>query len=225
MNIICIDTASQNIGITAKGDSASFTSIFTSNNRRVNSHAAFVLPLAEYAVEQAGFSIQETEVIICPQGPGSFTGLRLAYSVAKGLQMKTQAKFYAVPVLEALAFKHKNTAEQILTIIDAKRDCFYAQLFENGKAISESVDSPAEEIIKMLKTEKKTNICGVGTKKFQEDILNAKTGIDKKDITYIDFDIENLSKLMLEYYENNCACVEVKEYDGPLYIRKSDAEK
>ncbi len=224
-NIICLDTASRNIGITAKGEVAVYTSIYTSINRRVNSHAAFILPLTEEAVKQAGFSIEETELILCPQGPGSFTGLRLAYSVAKALQMKAQAKFFAVPVLDAIAFKFENTAEQVLSIIDAKRDCFYAQIFEGEKALSGAMDIPAEELIKMLNTEKKISICGVGTKKFQEDIAASKLKFSEENISYIDFDIENLSKLMLEYYEAGKNCIEVKEYDGPLYIRKSDAEK
>ncbi len=226
MNIICIDTASQNIGITAKGDKAVFTSVYTSANRRVNSHAAFVLPLAEYAAEQAGFSIDETELILCPQGPGSFTGLRLAYSVAKALQLKTGAKFYAIPVLKAIAFKYAKQNKHILSLIDAKRDCFYAQAFdENTKEVSEALDLPAREAMNMINNEKEFSICGVGTEKFKNDIAEFSKEYENKSINYIEFDIENLSKLLLEYYQADNECIEVKEYDGPLYIRKSDAEK
>lgn len=91
MNIVCIDTCFSSVAITAQGNAGTFTSVFTPAKAR---HSAILIPAIETAVKQAGFSINETDVLVCPQGPGGFTGLRLAYSTAKAIQLQTNARFF-----------------------------------------------------------------------------------------------------------------------------------
>ena len=217
MNIVCIDTSWKSISITAQGELGVFTSIFTPVRAR---HSAILIPAIETAVKEAGFSINETEVIVCPQGPGGFTGLRLAYSTAKAIQLKTNAEFYCIPVLEAICSKYAGKG-QFLSIIDAKRDCFYVQLFEDKIPSSQALDISAEKTIQLINKNKNTLICGFGTDKFKESIIQL---IEEDKFTFIEIDPEIISKLMLDCFISGKNHIKVEDWDGPVYVRKSDAE-
>lgn len=217
MNIICIDTSFSSVAITAQGNDGTFTSVFTPAKAR---HSAILIPAIETAVKQAGFSINETDVLVCPQGPGGFTGLRLAYSTAKAIQLQTEACFFCIPILEALYSKYGDK-NQFLSVIDAKRDCFYVQAFENKKPISEAFDISAEDALKLIDKNKKTIICGFGTEKFSEE---AGASFEPNNITFIEACKENFSKILLDCFLTNKNCKKVEDHEGPVYIRKSDAE-
>ena len=217
MNIICIDTSFSSVAITAQGNDGTFTSVFTPAKAR---HSAILIPAIETAVKQVGFSINETDVLVCPQGPGGFTGLRLAYSTAKAIQLQTEACFFCIPILEALCSKYGDK-NQFLSVIDAKRDCFYVQAFENKKPISEAFDISAEDALKLIDKNKKTIICGFGTEKFSEE---ARASFEPNNITFIEACKENFSKILLDCFLTNKNCKKVEGHEGPVYIRKSDAE-
>lgn len=216
MNIICIDTSWTSIAITAQGEAGIFTSVFTPAKAR---HSAVLIPELEWAVKKAGFSINQTNIVLCPQGPGGFTGLRLAYSTAKAIQLQANAEFFSVPILEALCYKYGDN-NQVLSVIDAKRDRFYVQAFENKKPISAALDIDAQAALKLIDKNKNTLICGFGTDKFKDDTDLLESG----NFTFLEVDKENISKLLLETFISKQNLVKVEDYEGPVYLRKSDAE-
>lgn len=217
MNILCIDTSFSSVAITAKGQDGIFTSVFTPAKAK---HAAVLIPAIEAAVKQAGFDVSETDILVCPQGPGGFTGLRLAYSTAKAIQLKTNAQFFCVSILGALCCRYGSN-NQFLSIIDAKRDCFYVQAYENKKPISDAFDISAEEALNLIDKNKKAVICGFGIEKFKENI---SLSINPDNFTFIEACIENSSKLLLDCFIADQNCLKVEDHEGPIYIRKSDAE-
>jgi tRNA threonylcarbamoyladenosine biosynthesis protein TsaB len=66
-------------------------------------HAAHLLPLCAEALRAVGVGPADLAGIACGGGPGSFTGLRVGLSVAKGLAMPTGVPLHVVSSLEALA--------------------------------------------------------------------------------------------------------------------------
>ena len=95
------------------------------------------------------------------------------------------------------------------------------QAFENKKPISEAFDIRAEDALKLIDKNKKTIICGFGTEKFNEE---AGASIESNNITLIEADKETLSKTLLDCFLTNKNCKKVEDHEGPVYIRKSDAE-
>ena len=70
---------------------------------RPRAHATLLGPLVEQALEAAGVGPADLDGIAVAGGPGSYTGLRIGVSFAKGLCLASGARLLAVPTLAALA--------------------------------------------------------------------------------------------------------------------------
>lgn len=66
-------------------------------------HAALLPGMAAAVLEEAGFTAQDLDLIAATVGPGSFTGLRAALSLAHGLALASGVELVGVTVGEALA--------------------------------------------------------------------------------------------------------------------------
>jgi tRNA threonylcarbamoyladenosine biosynthesis protein TsaB len=97
-------------------------------------HAEKLFGFLDDVLEVSGVALRHVEGLAVSIGPGSFTGLRIGLSVAKGLHVAAGIPVVAVPTLEALA-RHgedearKVGAEFLLAALDARRDEVYWQLF------------------------------------------------------------------------------------------------
>lgn len=91
-------------------------------------HARFVLGWVEALLAEAGCSLNDVDGIAFSAGPGSFTGLRLAVSVAQGLAVATGIPLIAVPTLEALAYGRGDGLH--LCCMDARMSEVYSQACE-----------------------------------------------------------------------------------------------
>lgn len=97
-------------------------------------HAEKLLTLIDRALGTSGTPPDRLDAVAVSAGPGSFTGLRIGLSVAKGIVYATGKPLLAVPTLEALAHRAlavggSEAPDHILAIIDARRDDVYCQLF------------------------------------------------------------------------------------------------
>jgi len=106
------------------------------NGKRYNSaqlqprkHAQLILPMIEDLCQQAGIKPHELDGIAFGKGPGSFTGLRIAISVAQGLSLATGAKLYGISSLQALAWQAMDqySVKRVVAIMNAHMgEVFYA---------------------------------------------------------------------------------------------------
>lgn len=97
-------------------------------------HAEKLLTLVQDVLQRTGVRLGTLEGIAVSIGPGSFTGLRIGLSVAKGLVYATGVPLVAVPTLQALAQRALDGRavgdnEKVLALLDARRDEVYCQLF------------------------------------------------------------------------------------------------
>jgi len=100
-----------------------------------NIHSEKLLPMINTVLSDAPLLLKDIDAIAVSIGPGSFTGLRIGLSTAKGLAMAVEKTIIAVPTLDALAYEYyrsdpKQSPGIVCPLIDAKRDevyfCFYA---------------------------------------------------------------------------------------------------
>lgn len=110
-------------------------------------HAEALHPMIKEVLAAAGLKVRDLTGIAAGQGPGSYTGLRIGLSAAKGLALPWGIPCYGVSSLEMLAaavrevLKEKQEEQEdscIWTAMDARRMEVYEAFFEgSGKRISQ----------------------------------------------------------------------------------------
>ena len=95
-------------------------------------HNEIVLPMCERVLAQAQVSLAQLDGVAFGRGPGAFTGVRLAASVAQGIAMARDLPVVPVSSLGAMAqaaySRHK--ASQVLSCIDARMQEIYFALYQ-----------------------------------------------------------------------------------------------
>ena len=108
-------------------------------------HSTTILEQIDSLLKWTGKKLDEIENVIVSIGPGSFTGVRIAISVVKGLFFGKNVNFYEVNELDALGFQgyynlkinlENEENVKIYSLIDSRKEKVYCAAYEifNGKA-------------------------------------------------------------------------------------------
>lgn len=106
--------------------------------RRAPEHSAELLPVLAGLLERAGSGWDDVRAIAVGVGPGTFTGLRIGVSTARGLAQGLGVPLHPVSSLEALAAGLASSAapgRPLLPLIDAKRRQVFAALYRAGEPL------------------------------------------------------------------------------------------
>ncbi len=131
MRVLGVDTATRraSVGLLVDGEVVAERSQLTDAN-----HAVSLLPLIDAVLGQAACALRSLDAIAVSSGPGSFTGLRVSISVAKGIARATGVSLVGVPTLEALARTVADQHGVICSLLDARKGELYAACFESSAA-------------------------------------------------------------------------------------------
>ena len=159
------------LGIDTGGPSASIGIVNTgqvraSLARELSSHCAGLPTAIDEALEAAGLKLRDLVGIAVGIGPGSFTGLRIGVSYAKGLARALGIALVGVPSLDAIAMSEAPEPHPGLTVcpvLDARRGEVYGALYrfsehgvQNEYALQKLVEEfavPAVELAGMIEGE------------------------------------------------------------------------
>jgi len=113
-----------------------------------------LMPAVAEALDAAGRSVRELDRILCGAGPGSFTSLRIAGGIAKGLAAGAGRPLYAVPSLALMVAGAGLPMGKYLATLDALRGEFYAALYHvsaSGEVIEleNAVVVPATQLVEL----------------------------------------------------------------------------
>ncbi|HTG65781.1 MAG TPA: tRNA (adenosine(37)-N6)-threonylcarbamoyltransferase complex dimerization subunit type 1 TsaB, partial [Flavobacterium sp.] len=107
------------------------------------SHAERLHVFIEESIKEVGITYKDLVAIAVSQGPGSYTGLRIGVSAAKGLCYALGIPLIAVDTLQALAAQAKVDSGLIVPMLDARRMEVYSEIFsvklESERAIQAEV--------------------------------------------------------------------------------------
>ena len=101
---------------------------FTINNKQT--HSQTLLPMIEKVVEMSGVALEELDGIAVAAGPGSFTGLRIGASTAKGMALALKKPVISVPTLEGMAYRMAVVDGTICPLMDARRNQVYTGIYQ-----------------------------------------------------------------------------------------------
>ncbi|GGI85583.1 tRNA (adenosine(37)-N6)-threonylcarbamoyltransferase complex dimerization subunit type 1 TsaB [Legionella impletisoli] len=162
MNLLAIDTSTEKatVAISAYGQ------IYHQEQDAVRQHAQLLIPMIEALMAEAAIGLNQLDGIVFGCGPGSFTGLRIACSVAKALAYAQNLPLYPVSTLRAIAFEASQTSVAqfptlpILAVLDARMNQLYWGEFSDQSYEAQEQVSNAHDI--RLSAEKPILLAGVG---------------------------------------------------------------
>lgn len=184
-----------------------------------------LLPSIEIVLSEVELKLEELDYTVLCKGPGSFTGLRLAFSALKAIELSHNIPVYAVGTLEAYSFAYTNFLFPVLCVIDAKKNRFYGRISVGTEIVLEDGDFEVDELKeKILEIDSDVFfVCGSDASLFLSKIENV---LPQKKFFYLKGkpnETENLFAIAESMIEKKLPALE--DFEGPVYIRASEAEE
>lgn len=133
-------------------------------------HSQTVLPEMTRLLERCGRSAAELDEVVVGAGPGSFTGVRIGASLAKGLCASTGADLYAYSSLAAVA-AGTGLQGRLCVLLPAREDEVYAAAYRSLRPLEASVDvtvAPVREVMNGLGGPERWRFAGAGSLRHRE---------------------------------------------------------
>lgn len=173
--ILSIETSTSvcSVALHDKGEVVAFL-----EEQKPNSHAAILTVLIEKLLSDCKVPVEKLDALAISSGPGSYTGLRIGVSVAKGICFALNKPLISVSTLQIIAAHAisisniSNDKTLICPMIDARRMEVYAELYTTELNSFRSVDAEiiTSESFQSTLDERSIIFCGNGAQKCQEVI-------------------------------------------------------
>ncbi len=133
LNLLAFDTSTETLSVAIQRTAGEILRVDGQGGAR---SSTTLIPTVLQLLSDAGLTLAELDAIVFGRGPGSFTGLRTACSVAQGLSFGSGVPVLGVDTLLAVAEEARSLAgvERVVALLDARMDEVYcaAYAFENG---------------------------------------------------------------------------------------------
>ena len=147
MLILLIETATAVCSVALANDNKILAEV---HSEEPNAHSSKLSPFIEQIFAQCGKKVSQLDAVCVSSGPGSYTGLRIGVSTAKGLCYALGKPLLAVPTLQGMAAQyyamHPEYRGMVCPMIDARRmECYtaiYGPNAEELKAVSADIIEP-----------------------------------------------------------------------------------
>jgi tRNA threonylcarbamoyladenosine biosynthesis protein TsaB len=142
MNLLAVDTATEKLSIALAADNDTWLFEAEAGLR----HSELVMETIDMLFNKAALKPEDLSGVVCMGGPGSFTGLRIGYSLAKGLALALGCGFASIPTLDCMARPLSSLKGLVMPVLDAKQSSFFCALYRNGKKLCADMDAGPEAI-------------------------------------------------------------------------------
>ena len=166
--ILCLETSTTNCSVSI-GD-GDFIIAHKEINSKNFSHSEQLHSFIDELLKQESLIPKDLDAISISKGPGSYTGLRIGVSAAKGLAYALNIPLISVSTLLCLAKQVKITKGLIIPMLDARRMEVYSEIFdasfESKREIKAEILEETSFQIELEASE--VHFIGTGVEKFQE---------------------------------------------------------
>ncbi|MFV9552318.1 tRNA (adenosine(37)-N6)-threonylcarbamoyltransferase complex dimerization subunit type 1 TsaB [Algibacter sp. PT7-4] len=126
--ILNIETATTNCSVSLSKNGE--TIVLKEDNDKGYSHAERLHVYINDVLKEAKITSNNLDAIAVSKGPGSYTGLRIGVSAAKGLCFALNIPLISIPTLDALAHQVKINEGVIVSMLDARRMEVYSAVYD-----------------------------------------------------------------------------------------------
>lgn len=201
-NFLAVDTSGNYLTVVAVKNGKAFSTFIENCAMR---HSVSLMNAVDETLKKASLSLDECDYFAAVVGAGSFTGIRIGISVAKGFCSACNKPSLPITSFDVAAYNTIDSGK-ILCIVDALHDCYYACGYDDGEIVYPPAYLTEEEVLALVADGYKLVSC-------QSAPIAAKTAL-----TVVD-PVTGLEKA--------AAMLAAKNAFAPLnavYVRKSSAE-
>ena len=210
--ILNIETATKNCSVSLAKDG--ITIALQEYAGEGYSHAEKLHVFIEDVIRQAEITLNDLSAVGVSMGPGSYTGLRIGVSSAKGLCYSLEIPMIAIDTLELLARKIEITDGVIIPMIDARRMEVYSAVFDSAFDRLREIKAEIIDETSFAELAGPIHLVGDGAAKFKE-ILSDNKFVYHDDIIYPS--AAEMSKLSFEKHKKSDT-VDVAYFE-PFYLK------
>lgn len=223
MNILSIDTASDICGVSILENKILLCNLDSNTGR---THSENLMPFIQTAFEKTRLHLKDIDLVVCDEGPGSFTGIRIGIATAKAFHDSLDIPCIGISSLETLAYNIKNDG-LICSLIDCKHSSCYFALYQLENSIYKEIISPSANSIE--------NICNTLNNSYADKEI---TFVGDGSLAYRDILKNNFSSAIFAIENNlnsyNLGLAGLYEFTKsnnissellPLYLKKPQAQR
>lgn len=146
MKVLAFDTSSKALSLAILEDKQVLAE--TTINIKKN-HSITLMPAIDFLMESLDWTPKDLDRIVVAEGPGSYTGLRIAVATAKTLAHTLNIELIGMSSLLALVPRQQEGL--VVPIMDARRNNVYAGFYKNAKPVMPEAHQSFEEVLEKVK--------------------------------------------------------------------------
>ncbi len=226
MKILSIDSSGL-VAATALMSDGMLVGEYTIHNKKT--HSQTLLPMIADMMQMAEVEPEELDCVAVSAGPGSFTGLRIGASTAKGIAWTLGIPIVPVSSLMGLAANVSERGVVVCPIMDARRGQVYYGIYRSAQGIPEVLAEPAAAAVQSVVEQinaigERTIFLGDGVPVF-EQVIRENVGVEicfaeAADRYQRGASVARIGGFLFEKGDY----VTAADF-APVYLRKSQAER
>ena len=146
MKVLAFDTSSKALSLAILEDKQVLAE--TTINIKKN-HSITLMPAIDFLMASLDWTPKDLDRIVVAEGPGSYTGLRIAVATAKTLAHTLNIELVGMSSLLSLVPYQQEGL--LVPLMDARRNNVYAGFYENAKPVIPEAHLPFEQVIELIK--------------------------------------------------------------------------
>ena len=155
MKVLAFDTSSKALSLAILEDKQVLAE--TTINIKKN-HSITLMPAIDFLMASLDWTPKDLDRIVVAEGPGSYTGLRIAVATAKTLAHTLNIELVGMSSLLALVPRQKEGL--VVPIMDARRNNVYAGFYENAKPVLPEAHLSFAEVLEQVKDAEQVTFVG-----------------------------------------------------------------
>ena len=144
MNILAMDTSNKALSLGLLQDKELLGQV-TLNIKK--NHSITLMPAIDFLMNSLDMKPKDLDRIVVAQGPGSYTGLRIAVATAKTLAHTLKIELVGVSSL--LALVPEQVEGLVIPVMDARRNNVYAGFYQSGQSVRPEAHLPLAEVLEI----------------------------------------------------------------------------